>query len=73
MAVVVALGLILIVKVTWKRANTGARIGAIFACLIALWLFIALVNTRSAGMVAMGVASGFSQLIRGIGDFIGLF
>ena len=70
-AVIVALGLILIVKVTWKRANTGARIGAILACLVFFWLAVALVNVHSAAMVAAGTASGFSQLVTGIGRFIG--
>jgi hypothetical protein len=66
-----ALAAVLIVKVTWKRANTGARIGAILACLIVFWLAMALVNARIAGAMAAGTASGFSQLITGIGRFIG--
>jgi hypothetical protein len=66
-----ALAAILVVKVTWKRANTGARIGAILACLVFFWLAVALVNVRSASVMAAGTASGFSQLIAGIGRFIG--
>lgn len=72
MAVVVAVGFLLIVAVSWHRQNTGARIGAIIAVLLFLWLAVALVNTTSAGDVAAGFASGFSQLVRGIGTFIGL-
>jgi hypothetical protein len=70
--VLFALAGVLIVKVTWKRANTGARIGAILAVLFALWLAIALVNSHAADLVAAGTASGFDQLITGIGRFIGL-
>ena len=72
MPVVVGLGILLIVGVTWRRQNTGARIGAIVASLLVLWLCLSLVNTTSAGDVAAGIASGFSQLIHGIGSFIGL-
>ena len=68
-----ALAAVIIVKVTWKRANTGARIGAILACLVFFWLAVALVNTHSAGVMAAGTASGFSQLVTGIGRFIGAF
>lgn len=67
-----ALAAVIIVKVTWRRANTGARIGAILACLIFSWLVIALVDVHSAAMMAAGTASGFSQLATGIGRFIAL-
>ena len=66
-----ALAAVIIVKVTWKRANTGARIGAILACLVFFWLAVALVNARSAAMMATGTASGFSQLVTGVGRFVG--
>ena len=67
-----ALAVVIILKVTWKRANTGARIGAILACLVFFWLAVALVNVHSAAAMAAGTASGFSQLITGIGRFVGM-
>jgi hypothetical protein len=72
MGVVVAVGILFIIAVTWKRANTGARIGAIIGALIFLWLAVALVNPAAAGTVAAAVPSGFSQLVNGIGHFIGV-
>lgn len=71
--IVVAMGIIIIISVTWKRINTGARMGAILIVLVFLWLVIALVNSTSAALVAEGIANGFSQLITGIGHFIGMF
>jgi hypothetical protein len=72
MDVVVAVGIFIIIGVTWKRANTGARIGAILISLVLLWLVIAIVNPGSAALMAGGVASGFRQLMTGIGHFIGI-
>jgi Na+/proline symporter len=36
MFVIVAVGIFIIIGVTWKRANTGARIGAILITLVFL-------------------------------------
>lgn len=73
MGVVVALGILLIVWVTWRRQNTGARIGAILAVLLFLWVTVAIAAPASAALVAAGIASGFSQLVTGIGHFLAMF
>ena len=67
---VVAVGIFIIIGVTWKRANTGARIGAILITLVFLWLVIAVADPSSAGTVATAIADGFRELITGIGNFI---
>jgi Co/Zn/Cd efflux system component len=69
--VLVGIGIAVIVKVTWGRANTGARIGGILASLLTLWVMIGLVDPHAAAVVAAGIASGFGQLIRGLGGFLG--
>lgn len=69
----VILGVVLagIVVVTWKRQNTGARIGAILAVIIAFWFAIALVSPGQAGTMAAWVAEGFEQIITGTVKFLG--
>lgn len=67
--VIVAVVLVFIVSVTWKRANTGARIGAIVICLLALWLAVGLDSPHTAATLAAWTISGFSQLIHGISQF----
>ena len=71
MPVVVGIGILLIVGVTWRRQNTGARIGAIIASLLVLWVTVAIVNPASAALLAGGVANGFRGLVTGIGEFLG--
>ena len=73
MGVLFGLGILFIVSVTWKRANTGARIGSIVISLVVLILAIGLVEPRSAGIIASGILAGFTQLVRGLGDFFGMF
>ena len=73
MGVLFGLGIIFIVSVTWKRANTGARMGGIVICLVFLILAIGLVEPRSAGIIASGVLAGFTQFVTGLGNFFGMF
>lgn len=73
MGVLVGVGLLIIVAVTWKRANTGARIGAIIICLLVLWLCITIADPSTGTLMASGFANGFSELIYGLGHFIGKF
>jgi hypothetical protein len=67
------LGVLFIVSVTWKRANTGARMGGIVISLVFLVLAIGLVEPRSAGTIASGVLAGFTQFVTGLGRFFGMF
>lgn len=68
--VIVGVSLCVIVAVTWKRANTGARIGAIIICLLAFWMAIGLASPHAAALLAAWAVTGFSQLIHGAGQFI---
>jgi hypothetical protein len=60
----------LIVRVTWRRQNTGARIGAILAVLIAIWLGVELVSASSAGLMTSWVSEGAVQDIVALGDLV---
>ena len=73
MGVLFAIGIFFIVSVTWKRANTGARIGGIVITLVFFVLAIGLVEPRSAGIIASGVLVGFTQFVTGLGHFFGKF
>ena len=57
----------LIVRITWGRANTGARIGAILAVLAAVWLGVALVNIAAAGLMTSWTAEGAATDITALG------
>ena len=73
MGVLFALGVFIIVSVTWKRANTGARMGGIVITLVFFVLAIGLVEPKSAGIIASGVLAGFTQFVTGLGHFFGKF
>ena len=66
--VLFAVAVALILKLTWKRANTGARIGAIVIVLGAVWLGVALVNTPAAGTMASWTAEGAATDIMAVGN-----
>ena len=66
--VVFALVAWIIVRVTWGRANTGARIGAILAVLIAVWIGVWLVNPSSAGLMTTWTAEGAATDITALGS-----
>lgn len=61
-----------ILKLTWRRANTGARIGAILAVLAAVWIGVALVNTASAGLMATWTAEGAATDVIALGHVVGM-
>jgi hypothetical protein len=61
-----------ILKLTWKRANTGARIGAILAVLAAVWIGVFLVNASSAGLMATWTAEGAATCIIALGHVVGM-
>jgi hypothetical protein len=68
--VIFALAAGLTVKVTWKRANTGAKMGGILAVLIAIWLGMWLVDPSSAGLMAAWTADGAAQDIAALGHLV---
>ena len=69
-AILVALGLILIVRLVWGKANPGAKLAAIGGTLFAIWALIAVANITAAGVIAAGVASGIVGIIHGITGLI---
>lgn len=68
--VVFAVVVAFIVRITWGRANTGARIGAILAVLAAVWIGVALVNPSSAGLMTTWTAEGAATDITALGSLI---
>ena len=69
-AILVPLGLIIIVRVVWPKANPGAKYAAIGGVLFALWALIAVANLRAAMVVCGGVADGIVGAIHGLASFI---
>jgi hypothetical protein len=59
-----------IVRVTWGRANTGARIGAIVVVLFAVWLGVELVNAPAAALMASWTSEGAVQDIAALGHIV---
>ena len=69
-AILVALGLILIVRLVWGKANPGAKLAAIGGVLFAIWACLAVASPIAAGVVAAGLASGIVGIIHGIAGLI---
>lgn len=65
-AILVPLGLIIIVRLVWPKANPGAKLAAIGGVLFALWACIAVASLHAAGVVAAGVADGITGFIHGL-------
>ena len=69
-AILVPLGLMVIVKVVWPKANPGAKYAAIGAVLFALWALVAMASLSAAMVVCGGVAEGIVGFIRALADFL---
>ena len=65
-AILVPLGLMVIVKVVWPKANPGAKLAAIGGVLFAIWACIAVASLHAAGIVAGGVADGIVGFIHAL-------
>jgi hypothetical protein len=69
-AILVPLGLIIIVRVVWPKANPGAKYAAIGGVLFALWALLAVDSLAAAMVVAGGVASGIVGFIHGLAELL---
>lgn len=71
-AVLVVVVFFVVARFTLKgKGNPAARLASLLAVIIALWLFVAVVNPAAAGDVARAMASGTSTVITGLGHFLG--
>lgn len=71
-AVGVVIVFVLLFRFTIKgKGSPAARLAALLAIIITLWLFVSVKNPAAAGDVAKAAASGTSTAISGIGDFLG--
>jgi drug/metabolite transporter superfamily protein YnfA len=70
-AILVVLTIVGALKLTWKRANTGARLAAIGGFFLVLWLAVALVSVSDAAKVSAWTAGGLVTTIHGLAAFIG--
>jgi hypothetical protein len=71
-AILLVLLIVLVLKLTWKCPNTGARLAGIGAVFLAVWVAVALVDVSSAAKVAAWTAGGFTTAIHGLANFIGM-
>jgi hypothetical protein len=69
-AIVLVLLIVAVLKLTWGRANTAARLAAIGAAFLAVWVAVALVDVSSAAKMAGWTATGFAVSIHGLAGFI---
>ena len=65
-AILVPIGLIIIVRMVWPKANPGAKLAAIGGTLFAIWACIAVASLHAAGIVAGGVADGIAGFIHAL-------
>src|ERR1700760_3606020 len=70
-AVVLVLLIVVVLRLTWGRANTAARLAAIGAVFLFIWVAVALVDVSSAAKMAGWTATGFAVSIHGLANFIG--
>ena len=68
--VIFLLAVVLIVRLTWRRQNTGARIGAIVIVLAVVWLGAFLVNPPAAGLMTTWTAEGAATDIIALGRLV---
>lgn len=70
--IIVPLVILIVLRLCWPRAATGARLAAFGACFLALWLAIALVSVSVAAKVAGWFVLGIVGDIHGLVSFIGV-
>jgi hypothetical protein len=69
--IVVAVYAAVIGRACWTQGNAGARLAALLALNLAIWLLIAVADPHAAGQLAGWLSQGITEDAHGIGSFIG--